>query len=118
VGRARDRPGNWDCSSFTSYVLGHDLGLALPGGRWGDSGFPPHSHGPTTHEYATFGAQISRAQVAAGDLVVWGDHHIGIAINNTTMISAQDQKLGTGTSSIDGASRYFGAPPSCRRVAS
>lgn len=114
-GRA-DRPGDWDCSSFVSYVLGHDLNYTLPGGgRYGSSGYPPNTHGPTTTEYASYGASITRTQVGAGDLLVWPDH-IGIAVNNSTMISAQDQKLGTGTSSIDGATRYFGTGPNCRRV--
>ena len=75
-----DRPGNWDCSSFVSYVLGHDLGLPLPGGHWGDPGFPPNSHGPTTTEYLVFGQPINRSQVQAGDLIVWADH-IAIATN-------------------------------------
>lgn len=114
-GRA-DKPGNWDCSSFVSYVLGKDFSYTLPGGgHFGASGYPPNDHGPTTTEYASFGKQISRSEVGAGDLVVWPDH-IGIAINNQTMISAQDQKLGTGTAGIDDTSRYFGAQPNCRRV--
>ena len=113
-GRA-DRPGNWDCSSFVSYVLGHDLGLALPGGRYGSPGFPPHAHGPTTLQYLGFGQPITRAQVQAGDLLVWPTH-IGIALNNTTMISAQSQDLGTGTSQIDGSARYHKRAPTCRRV--
>lgn len=111
-----DRPGNWDCSSFVSYVLGHDLGQPIPGGHWGDAGMPPHTHGPTTREYASFGQPISRAQVAAGDLLVWPDH-IGIAINNASMINARSSKTGTGVSSIDGTTRYFhGTAPQCRRV--
>lgn len=116
-GGKADHPGNWDCSSFVSYILGHDLGMAIPGGHYGDPGMPPHAHGPTTEEYVSFGQQISRSQVAAGDLIVWGPHHIGIAINNQSMISAQDERLGVGISSIDGSARYFGSAPSCRRVA-
>ena len=114
-GRA-DKPGNWDCSSFVSYVLGHDLNMGLPGGKWGAAGFPPNEHGPTTTEYQGFGTAITRAQVQAGDLVVW-DAHVGIAINNTTMISARTSTTGTGTSAIDDDTRYFGAEPHCRRVA-
>jgi cell wall-associated NlpC family hydrolase len=100
-GRA-DKPGDWDCSSFVSYVLGHDLGIKLPGGSWGDPGFPPHSHGPTTTAYKLYGQRISRDEVRAGDLVVWNTH-MGIAISNERMISAQDPKDGTGKSGIDGA---------------
>jgi len=115
-GRA-DRPGAWDCSSFVSKVLGEDFGMTLPGGgHWGSAGYPPHAHGPTSSSYTSYGRGISRAEVAAGDLVVWGSHHIGIAINNSTMISARSEHSGTGTSSIDGDTRYFGAEPTCRRV--
>lgn len=115
-GRA-DRPGNWDCSSFVSYVLGHDFGMTLPGGHhFGDPGFPPHSHGPVTTDFYRVGQQISREQVQAGDLVIWHPH-IGIAISNTTMVSARSHTLGTGTSTIDGDTRYFKAAPRCQRVA-
>ena len=94
--------GDWDCSSFVSYVLGHDLGKPLPGGHWGDPGFPPGSHGPTTIQYMVYGSSISRDQVAAGDLIVWNTH-IGIAISNTEMVSAQDPQLGVGTAPFDNA---------------
>jgi cell wall-associated NlpC family hydrolase len=115
-GGPADRPGNWDCSSFVSYVLGHDLNYTLPGGgHYGAAGFPPHQHGPTTTTYHGYGKSITRAQVGAGDLVVWPTH-IGIAISNTTMISARSQTSGTGTSSIDGDTRYFHQEPTCRRV--
>ncbi|MBO2459373.1 NlpC/P60 family protein [Actinomadura violacea] len=114
-GGPADKPGNWDCSSFVSYVLGHDLGQPLPGGKWGDPGFPPHAHGPTTREYQGFGRSIGRADVAAGDLIVWPDH-IGIAINNKNMINARSTATGTGLSSIDGTTRYFHTEPVYRRV--
>src|ERR1035441_380696 len=26
--------GGWDCSSFVSWVIGHDLGMTIPGGSW------------------------------------------------------------------------------------
>jgi cell wall-associated NlpC family hydrolase len=91
--------GDWDCSSFTSYVLGHDLNLPLPGGHWGDPGFPPHAHGPTTGSYALYGTQIDAAQVAAGDLVVWSTH-MGIAIDGQHIVSARDPKEGVGIDSI------------------
>lgn len=109
--------GKWDCSSFVFKVLAQDMGMTVLGHKWGDAGVPPNAHGPTAAEYAGAGQGISRAQVQAGDLLVW-PHHIGIAISNTSMISAQDQRLGTGVSSIDGTSRYFGRQPNCRRVSS
>lgn len=114
-GRA-DKPGDWDCSSFLSYVLGHDFNMTLPGGgHYGASGYPPNSHGPVTTGFYQLGKTVPRAQVQAGDLVIWHPH-CGIAINNTSMISARGQASGTGVSSIDGDTRYFGAEPRCQRV--
>jgi cell wall-associated NlpC family hydrolase len=108
--------GNWDCSSFTSYVLGHDLNIPLPGGKWGDPGMPPHAHGPTTGSYALWGTQLNQTDVQPGDLVVW-QSHMGIAISNTEIVSAQDEKLGVGTSTIAGTTASLGEPtPHFRRV--
>lgn len=115
-GGPADRPGNWDCSSFVSYVLGHDLGLPLPGGRWGQPGFPPNSHGPTTTEYLSYGTQINRSQVQAGDLIVWADH-IAIAVSSSEAISAHSPSLGTSVTGIDAENSYHGGNASYRRVA-
>lgn len=107
-------PGHWDCSSFVSYVLGHDLGMALPGGgHYGDPGYPPHSHGPTTLQYLLYGQPVTRADVRAGDLIVSADH-MGIAIDGGRMISAQDEQLGTGIG--DFPAGFPGGPPHYRRV--
>lgn len=77
----------WDCSSFVNWVLGHDLGLAIPGSATYDGSV----HGPATGSYLLWGgaARIPRAQVAAGDLVV-GITHMGIAVSNADYISAHD----------------------------
>lgn len=109
-------PGHWDCSSFVSYVLGHDFNLALPGGHWGDPGFPPHSHGPTTQTYLLYGSQISRTDLSAGDLVVWNTH-MGIAISNSEIVAARTTSTGTGTSGIDGVTNELAETPHYRRVA-
>lgn len=93
------KPGDWDCSSFVSYVLGHDLQLALPGGHWGDPGFPPHSHGPTTVNYLIFGTPVDTP--APGDLIVW-QTHIGICTGPNKMISALNESLGTKETTIAG----------------
>ena len=63
-------PGNWDCSSFVSYVLGHDFNLGLPGnGRFGEPGYPPTSHGPVVVDYANWnGARTVAGPPQAGDL--------------------------------------------------
>lgn len=101
------RIGDWDCSSFVSYVLGHDLGLALPGGHWNDPGFPPHAHGPTTGSYALYGTPVNADQIQAGDLVVWSTH-MGIATDGAHVVSAQDEKSGVGISSISGTTGSLG----------
>lgn len=105
--------GDWDCSSFVSKVLGQDLGFPLPGGHWGDPGFPPHSHGPTTLNYMTFGTGIDLKDVQAGDLIV-SVEHIAIAISPTQMVSAQDEQLGVGTSTFPAG--FPSGPPIYRRV--
>lgn len=107
--------GHWDCSSFVSYVLGHDLGLPLPGGRWGDPGFPPHAHGPTTSNYLLWGTALNRNQVQAGDLVVWPTH-MGIALSQTEIVAARTTASGTGTSQIDATSNSINESPHFRRV--
>ena len=109
-----DRPGNWDCSSFVSYVLGHDLHLPLPGGKWGDPGFPPHSHGPTAATYKMYGTPINRGQVQAGDLIVWNDH-IAIATSPSDAISAHSPSIGTTVTNIDKENSYHGGNAAFRR---
>lgn len=107
-------PGQWDCSSFVSYVLGHDLNITLPGGgHWGDPGYPPHAHGPTTLQYMLYGTGIDLAQVEPGDLIV-SVEHIGIAISKTEMISAQDESSGTGVAGFPQG--FPSGPPLYRRV--
>jgi cell wall-associated NlpC family hydrolase len=113
-GGPADKPGNWDCSSFASYVLGHDLGYALPGGgHYGDPGYPPHTHGPTTLNYLLYGSPVARSQVNVGDLIV-SSEHMGIVINASQYISARTPALGVG---IDNLSDPFpGGSPVFRRV--
>jgi cell wall-associated NlpC family hydrolase len=113
-GGPADRAGNWDCSSFVSYVLGHDLSMTLPGGgRYGEPGYPPNAHGPTTLQYLLWGMPLNQDQVRAGDLIV-STEHMGIAISGTQMISAQDPALGTGTGGFTAG--FPGGPPVYRRV--
>lgn len=105
--------GNWDCSSYVSKVVGQDCGLPLPGGKWGDPGFPPNAHGPTTLDYMLFGQGISQADVRAGDLIV-SVEHMGIAISNTQYISAQSPDSGTNVS--DFPAGFPSGPPIYRRI--
>jgi cell wall-associated NlpC family hydrolase len=108
------RPGDWDCSSFVSKVLGQDLGLTLPGGgRWGDPGYPPGSHGPGSTQYMLYGQGVSLADVQPGDLIV-STEHIGICIGNGQMISAEDPADGTKIGTFPAG--FPSGPPVYRRV--
>lgn len=97
----------WDCSSFVNWVLGHDLGMTLPGSR--TPGYNGTSHGPTTVSYwgwsgaknVTLGTANAEKQAQAGDLVVWATH-MGIAIGNGRMVSALNDQLGTEVTTISG----------------
>lgn len=94
----------WDCSSFSNWVLNHDLGLPIPG-FWGGQ-WPPTTHGPATGSYLlwngakTIGSGSSAINLAEpGDLCVW-QTHMGIAIGNGSMISALNESLGTRVTTI------------------
>jgi cell wall-associated NlpC family hydrolase len=95
--------GNWDCSSFVNWVVGHDCGMAIPGYAAGSYGGA--EHGPATLSWlawsgcTTIGHSGSAAQ--PGDLAVW-QTHMGICTGPNTMISAQDPQNGTRISAIDG----------------
>lgn len=93
----------WDCSSFVNWVLGHDLGHAIPGyaaGKWN-----PNTHGPATGDYLLWGGaktiSHNSKDAQAGDLCVW-QTHMGIAIGGGKMISALNERLGTQVTGIDG----------------
>lgn len=101
----------WDCSSFVNWVLGHDMHMTLPGGI---SNYDGSNHGPVASSYRSYGAGISRSQVEAGDLLVWSTH-IGVALNNTTMISALNPSLGTAVTGIENGGPQ-GESVTCRRI--
>jgi cell wall-associated NlpC family hydrolase len=106
-------PGRWDCSSFASYVLGHDMGLPIPGGSWATVTANGTQHGPTTLSYLLFGTAISQADARPGDLIVSVDH-MGIIISATQMVSARDPASGTGISNWPAG--FPAGPPVYRRV--
>jgi cell wall-associated NlpC family hydrolase len=95
--------GCWDCSSFCNWVLGHDLGMAIPGYGYGQ--YDGSVHGPTTLSYLVWsGAKTignNPASAQAGDLCVW-QTHMGIATGNSNMVSALDESLGTLETTISG----------------
>lgn len=114
-GRA-ETPGDWDCSSFLSYVLGKDFGLALPGGgHYGDPGYPPHAHGPVAAAYKLYGQAINRSDLSAGDIVAWNTH-CGIALSRSQIVAARTPSAGTGISGIDAVTSELGETPAYRRV--
>ena len=93
--------GNWDCSSFCNWVIGHDLGLAIPGFAAGS--YTGSSHGPPTGAWLLWPGvvNVARQNIQAGDLCVW-QTHMGIAINNSQMISALNSATGTQVTTIEG----------------
>lgn len=121
------RPGDWDCSSFVSYILGRVLGLTLPGGSWATVTGNGTQHGPVVVTYATWtgAVTIAQADAAAGDLVMWPGigtgGHIGIVLGPNQMVSALDPIIrgdaesGTAVTSIEGFGPQ-GVPMIFRRV--
>ena len=105
----KDGSKPWDCSSFINWICSVRMNMAIPGYAAGK--YDGTSHGPPTGGWATWpGTQrIQRADVKAGDIIVWFGH-MGMAISNTQMISAQNPKDGTRVSGIDG----FGTGPVMR----
>lgn len=100
----------WDCSGFVSYVLGHDLGMTLPGGfTWSGK-----AHGPIAAQYKAWAKTTKVSSPVAGDLCCWLTH-VGIAVTPTQMISALDPQYGTAITPIKGYGPS-GEPLSYRRV--
>lgn len=115
------RPGDWDCSSFASYVLGHDLGMGLPGGSWAQVTSNGTVHGPVVMSYVTWsGADpVPAGQEQPGDLACFAGlgtgGHMGIVLGPNLMVSALDSSQGTLISPIQGYGPA-GAPLVYRRV--
>jgi len=106
--------GHWDCSSFVSWVMGHDLGMSIP--MYPNGTYTGKAHGATAAQYLvwTGASTISRSDIAAGDLCCWLTH-IGIAVAENQMISAYDTAQGTLVTGITGAGPG-GEPLTIRRV--
>ena len=114
------RVGDWDCSSYVSYVLGHDLGLALPGGSWRAVTAGGTVHGPVVMSYVQWGGAVTVGSPEPGALVCWQGYgtnaHIGISIGGGRMISAYDTASGTIVTPIAGNGPQGAGPPIFRRV--
>lgn len=97
----KDGSKPWDCSSFVNWLVGVKLGKAIPG--YGAGKYDGSSHGPPTGEWGVWPGlkRISRAEVMAGDIIVWVGH-MGIATDNGNMVSALNPKTGTKVTPIDG----------------
>lgn len=74
-----------DCSGLVNRVVGHDLGLPIPGSSSGAF----TGHGPVTGQWYVWGGAttIPEANAIPGDLVCWTSH-IGIYVGNGQMINA------------------------------
>jgi cell wall-associated NlpC family hydrolase len=73
-------PHGFDCSGLVTWVLHHDLGYNLPS----------NTH-TVTMQFLTWGGakDVPRSQASAGDLCC-STGHIGIAVDNNSMIHAPD----------------------------
>lgn len=101
-GHPADGIGHWDCSSFMNKVVGIDTGLPIPGY---DAGvYDGKTHGPIALQWfawthlTTVGHDGDTAQV--GDFCCW-QTHIGICIGGGQMVSARNEREGTGISHIN-----------------
>lgn len=96
-----DGKSPWDCSSMVNYVVGVRHGLAIPGN--GPGKYTGSSHGPPTGTWGVWPglSRVSRAEVQAGDIIVWVGH-MGIAISNSDYMSALNPRTTTKVRPIDG----------------
>jgi len=106
--------GHWDCSSFVSWVMGHDLKMSVP--MYPNGTYTGNAHGATAAQYIvwTGATSIPRSSAAPGDLCCWLTH-IGIVVGDNQMISAYDTAQGTLVTAIDSAGPA-GEPLTIRRV--
>lgn len=107
------QPGKWDCSSFVNYVVGHDMGLAIPGGSWAVACNNGNSHGPATTSWILFGTPVNYGSELPGDILVTLDH-MGIVTGGGKYMSAHDPAEGTSNSSYTGG--FPGGTPHVRRL--
>jgi cell wall-associated NlpC family hydrolase len=96
--------GNWDCSSFVNWVVGHDAGMAIPGYAAGT--YTGSGHGPVVLDWATWSGATGTSSPMRGDICVWAgvgaSGHMGIFLAANQMISALNSAQGTIVSPIQG----------------
>jgi cell wall-associated NlpC family hydrolase len=102
----------WDCSSFASYVLGHDLNMTLPGNEtWAKATGNGQSHGPVASEFANTPGftKVSGTPTnnQPGDLLVWTGH-VGFGTGGGGMFSAFDTASGTLSTKASAPYSYLG----------
>lgn len=66
-------PNGFDCSGLTSYVYKNAIGTILP---------------RTTYSQINIGKHVSMSHLKKGDLLFWGNYHVGIYIGNGKFIHA------------------------------
>jgi cell wall-associated NlpC family hydrolase len=91
----------WDCSSFVNFIAGIKLKLPIPGYAAGK--YDGTFHGPPTGTWGIWTGirHVTRQEVQAGDIIVWVGH-MGIALDNTQMISALNPEVRTTITPIEG----------------
>lgn len=109
-----DGKSPWDCSSAVNYWTAVDCHLAIPGfaaGAWTGT-----THGPPTGSWLLWGhlQHVARKDVAAGDILVY-QTHMGVAISNANMVSAETPSQGTQIAPIDDMTKSLGEILFCRR---
>jgi peptidoglycan DL-endopeptidase CwlO len=102
----------WDCSSFASYVLGHDLGMLLPGSKsWATATNNGNDHGPVASDFANTPGFVKVGTNATnnepGDLLVWSGH-VGFGTGSGGMFSAYDEQSGTGATGASAPYPFMG----------
>lgn len=95
--------GCWDCSSCVNSIVGGIGKQPIPGFPAGT--YDGTTHGPNTTIWlgsiGTVVGEIPRSAVDAGDIMCWATH-MGLAIDNVHMVSAEDPANGTQIGVIDG----------------
>lgn len=66
-------PSGFDCSGLTSYVYKNAVGKTLP---------------RTTYSQIATGKSVSLKKLKKGDLLFWGNYHVGIYVGNGKFVHA------------------------------